>query len=52
MYTRAVFGNLTPGATIKKPHYTKYKFLRVEKDVSKEQFVAGVHKNILSAIST
>jgi len=29
-----------------------FNLLRVEKDFSKEQFVAGVHRNILSAMST
>jgi len=29
-----------------------FNLLRVEKDLSEEQFVAGVHRNILSAMST
>jgi len=29
-----------------------FDLLRVEKDLSEEQFVAGIHKNILSAMST
>jgi hypothetical protein len=50
---RAVFRNLTPGSNnLKTLHYTKYKFLRIEKDLFEEQFVATVHKNILSAMST
>jgi hypothetical protein len=50
---RTVFKNLTSGGNNKKTlHYTKYKFLQVEKDLSEEQFVAVVHKNILSAMST
>jgi hypothetical protein len=48
-------GRLTPRDNYKiipNNHYTKYKFLRVEKDLSEEQFVAGVLKNILSVMST
>jgi len=29
-----------------------FNFLRVEKDLSEEQFVTDVHRNILSAMST
>jgi hypothetical protein len=52
LYAGSYLGIWHQGATIKNVSLYQIQISAVEKDLSEEQFIAGVHKNILSAMST